>query len=421
MPDGTDAAPSGPPWVADWETCSTEERQAVRAVHGGVRRLPDPHRPPDRPAPRRPRGARRRSTTPSSMLLSDNGASAEGGPTGSLNEAARLQLGTARTSRRSSRAIDDLGGPDAYNHYPWGWAWAGNALAAAVEALRLARAASRTPLVVRWGDRLAAQGGVRHPVRARRRPLRDHPRGRRRSAAAGRVDGIEQPPVEGASLPRPTSFAEPAADRAPGSRSTSRCSGRGRIYQDGWKAVTHHVANQFEAERATWSAATSSTRTGGRSSTSPRTSRRRATWPTSTRPSLGAPLEEPCGLRPVATRCCRSSSSSGSMAHMHLGESLAADGRARLRAGRCARSRRASCRRCMGGFELTRRRGAGFGGASCGDGVAGIITATGDRHGGWATDTSSTAGMVATVVMLDRFVRSGMPDPVPAGEQAIRN
>ena len=59
---------------------------AVRAHDGGVRRLPDPHR-----SPHRPPGCRRwRSwaiwTTRSSSLVSDNGASGEGGYFGSFNE-----------------------------------------------------------------------------------------------------------------------------------------------------------------------------------------------------------------------------------------------------------------------------------------------------------------------------------------------
>ena len=44
---------------------------------------------------------------------------------------------------------DELGGFRAYNHYAWGWAWAGNA------PLRLWKRYAwlggvRTPLVVRW-------------------------------------------------------------------------------------------------------------------------------------------------------------------------------------------------------------------------------------------------------------------------------
>jgi arylsulfatase len=59
------------------------------------------------------------------MVVSDNGASAEGGPTGTTNE---LQFfNNAPESLEESLAkIDDLGGPATFNHYPWGWTWAGN-------------------------------------------------------------------------------------------------------------------------------------------------------------------------------------------------------------------------------------------------------------------------------------------------------
>ena len=57
--------------------------------------------------------------------MSDNGASAEGGPPGSFNEQYFFNF-VPESLEENLRRIDDLGGPHAYNHYPWGWAWAGN-------------------------------------------------------------------------------------------------------------------------------------------------------------------------------------------------------------------------------------------------------------------------------------------------------
>jgi len=58
-------------------------------------------------------------------VMSDNGASAEGGPHGSMNE--NLFFNNVPEDVESSLAvIDELGGPKHFNHYPWGWAWAGN-------------------------------------------------------------------------------------------------------------------------------------------------------------------------------------------------------------------------------------------------------------------------------------------------------
>jgi len=59
------------------------------------------------------------------MLCSDNGASGEGGPEGSVDEG--LQRDNSPQLAADARAhIDELGGPTLFNHYPWGWAQAGN-------------------------------------------------------------------------------------------------------------------------------------------------------------------------------------------------------------------------------------------------------------------------------------------------------
>ena len=60
------------------------------------------------------------------VVVSDNGASGEGGPNGSVNEM-KFANGVARRPRRRTwRMIDELGGTKTYNHYPNGWAMAFN-------------------------------------------------------------------------------------------------------------------------------------------------------------------------------------------------------------------------------------------------------------------------------------------------------
>ncbi len=59
------------------------------------------------------------------LALSDNGASAEGGPHGSVNEGL-LFNGIPDDLADNLEYIDRLGGPETYPHYPWGWAMAGN-------------------------------------------------------------------------------------------------------------------------------------------------------------------------------------------------------------------------------------------------------------------------------------------------------
>ncbi len=59
------------------------------------------------------------------VVVSDNGASAEGGADGSINDVRLANLDPA--SPREMRArLDEIGGPLTHNNYPWGWTMAGN-------------------------------------------------------------------------------------------------------------------------------------------------------------------------------------------------------------------------------------------------------------------------------------------------------
>ena len=60
------------------------------------------------------------------MFISDNGASAEGGPTGSVNENKFFNNVPDSIWSRNLAMIDQLGGPTTFNHYAWGWTFAGN-------------------------------------------------------------------------------------------------------------------------------------------------------------------------------------------------------------------------------------------------------------------------------------------------------
>ena len=57
------------------------------------------------------------------IVISDNGASGEGGPNGSFNEM-RFFNGVPDTTDLTLERIDELGSPTSYNHYNTGWAWA---------------------------------------------------------------------------------------------------------------------------------------------------------------------------------------------------------------------------------------------------------------------------------------------------------
>ncbi|WP_067855919.1 arylsulfatase [Nocardia shimofusensis] len=57
------------------------------------------------------------------VVISDNGASGEGGPNGSFNEW-RFFNGVADTTEGTLPHLEELGSPTSYNHYNTGWAWA---------------------------------------------------------------------------------------------------------------------------------------------------------------------------------------------------------------------------------------------------------------------------------------------------------
>ncbi len=57
------------------------------------------------------------------VVISDNGASGEGGPNGEFNEW-RFFNGVPSTTDLTLQHIDELGSPQSYNHYNTGWAWA---------------------------------------------------------------------------------------------------------------------------------------------------------------------------------------------------------------------------------------------------------------------------------------------------------
>ena len=59
------------------------------------------------------------------IITSDNGASSEGGVSGAFNEMSSFNSRFEKFEEIFPR-LDELGGPRSYNHYPWGWSWAGN-------------------------------------------------------------------------------------------------------------------------------------------------------------------------------------------------------------------------------------------------------------------------------------------------------
>ena len=170
------------------------------------------------------------------LLMSDNGASAEGGRLGTINEH-RFSSRLPETVEGNLAGLEDWGGFRSYNHYSWAWAWAGNT------PLRLWKryawlGGARTPLVVHWPEGFAARGKVRpqfcHAVDIWPTVLEAcgvEPPGMR--------DGVAQDPPDGASLV--STFDDPEAPD-PRNLQYFEMLGSRSIFFDGWKATTNHVS-----------------------------------------------------------------------------------------------------------------------------------------------------------------------------------
>jgi arylsulfatase len=165
------------------------------------------------------------------MMISDNGASSEGGPNGMVNEA--LFFNNVQGSMEENlAALHKLGGPEFCNHYAWGWTFAGN-----TPFRRWKRETYRggisDPFIIHWPKGIQAKGEVRtqyaHAIDMVPTVL----------DALGiecptSIRGVTQSPIEGVSFAH--SFDNAAA---PSKRVTQyfEMMGHRSIYHDGWRAV----------------------------------------------------------------------------------------------------------------------------------------------------------------------------------------
>jgi arylsulfatase len=165
------------------------------------------------------------------MVISDNGASAEGGPTGTTNEA-QFFNNAPETIEESLALIDEIGGPTTFNHYPWGWTWAGNTPFRRWKR-ETYRGGSCDPFIVSWPTGIKAKGEVRTQyahiidmVPTVLDLLEIEPPSQIRGVSQSPMHGVSLAPTlhdPGASTKRFTQYFEMLGHRA--------------IYHDGWRAV----------------------------------------------------------------------------------------------------------------------------------------------------------------------------------------
>jgi len=94
------------------------------------------------------------------VLVSDNGASGEGGPNGSVNEN-KIFNGIPDDIEENLKYLDDLGSPATYNHYPTGWTFAFNTPFKLWKRYNFEGGVA-DPLIVSWPKGIKAKGELRH-------------------------------------------------------------------------------------------------------------------------------------------------------------------------------------------------------------------------------------------------------------------
>ncbi|HEY5072013.1 MAG TPA: arylsulfatase [Caulobacteraceae bacterium] len=168
------------------------------------------------------------------VIVSDNGASQEGGASGVLDEMKWFN-GIRENVAEAVLRLDDIGGPNSHCNIPWGWAQAGNTPLKWYKQ-NTHGGGVRDPLIVHWPAGLGAAGGTRtqfcHAIDIA--PTILDVVGIAQPAV---VAGVAQMPVHGVSLK--ATFADPTAKLARGPQYFEMLGHRG-IWADGWKAVTHH-------------------------------------------------------------------------------------------------------------------------------------------------------------------------------------
>jgi arylsulfatase len=229
VPEGTTLSPR-PPWVPAWDDLEPDERQlSARFMECFAGFLSHA----DAQIGRVVEHLREIGELDNTLIIavSDNGASSEGGVSGSINDARQWNVNPAKVKEMVAR-IDEIGGPTMHNNYPWGWTMAG------VTPLRrwkreVHEGGVADPCIVHWPAGIDARGELRrqfvHAIDVAPTVL-----DALGVVPPGSIDGIAQRAHDGASIA--ATWADPTAP----TRDTQyfEMLGCRAIYHDGWKAVT---------------------------------------------------------------------------------------------------------------------------------------------------------------------------------------
>lgn len=182
-------------------------------------------------------------------VISDNGASGEGGPNGSVNET-KFFNGYIDTAEESLKFLDRLGGPETYNHYPIGWAMAFNTPYKLFKRYASHEGGIADPAIISWPNGIAEHGEVRDnyinvcDITPTVYDLLG-------VTPPQIVKGIPQKPLDGVSFK--AALQDPTADTGKRTQFYTMLGTRG-VWHDGWFANTIHAAtpsgwSHFDADR----------------------------------------------------------------------------------------------------------------------------------------------------------------------------
>ncbi len=182
-------------------------------------------------------------------IAGDNGASAEGGLDGTFNELIPLN-GVQMNFEDVLERLDEIGGPNANNHYPVGWAHAMNTPYQYTKQVASHFGGTRNAMAFSWPKGIKARGEIRHqfhhvidivPTILEAAQLPE----------PYMVNGIAQKPLEGVSMAY--TFDNPGAEDRHITQYFEIFGNRG-IYHEGWTAVTHHSTPWIHRKRPSFQA-----------------------------------------------------------------------------------------------------------------------------------------------------------------------
>ncbi|MEX7472115.1 sulfatase-like hydrolase/transferase [Mycobacterium adipatum] len=172
------------------------------------------------------------------VVISDNGASGEGGPNGSVNES-KFFNGYIDTVEESMRYFDVLGGPETFNHYPIGWAMAFNTPYKLFKRYASHEGGIADSAIISWPKGIDAHGEVRdHYVNVS--DITPTVYDLLGITPPDEVRGIAQKPLDGLSFA--DALKDAAATTAKKTQYYAMLGTRG-IWHDGWFAGAVHAAS----------------------------------------------------------------------------------------------------------------------------------------------------------------------------------